>query len=362
MKSFFTILSVILFLFSVSYSQQISLEMGQGILASCTNGDLGIPINQDIILKIRLNNDTPNYIKGSTNGFRLYSPDGAIWSYTSITEEWPTGAITTSGPNGMYDGGIFVNEFSFDGSGSDTIGFGGFRLFQLGIPPGFDEVVFEIKLIVNANQWNKTIILDSCWYPPAGIWEWSLPEVYSPSWGGPYIFKIVMMPDCGVPTFTTLPSEFNMYPDNQFQFQFNADPVACDEIPVYCILEGPGEINNYSGLWQYTPTTEDIGLHQLIIKACQNTMGNCGYHTVNVNVKELCCELRGDIDNQGGTTPINISDLTYIVDYLFVQGPEPVCRFNADLNNDMEIMITDLTFLVDYLFGNGPAPVPCSSK
>ena len=69
-----------------------------------------------------------------------------------------------------------------------------------------------------------------------------------------------------------------------------------------------------------------------------------------------CCVLRGDINHDGS---IDITDLTFFVDYMFGGGPPPPCLEEADLNNDGTIDITDLTYLVDYMFGGGPAPVRC---
>ena len=69
-----------------------------------------------------------------------------------------------------------------------------------------------------------------------------------------------------------------------------------------------------------------------------------------------CCLLRGDVNHNGS---IGISDITYMVDYFFQQGPAPECGDEADVNSDGNIIISDLTMLVDYIFNGGPAPGPC---
>ncbi len=66
--------------------------------------------------------------------------------------------------------------------------------------------------------------------------------------------------------------------------------------------------------------------------------------------------LCGDADGGGG---INVADVTYLVDYLFFGGPEPVPYLAGDCDANGAINIADLTYLVTYLFGGGPAP--CSS-
>ncbi len=68
------------------------------------------------------------------------------------------------------------------------------------------------------------------------------------------------------------------------------------------------------------------------------------------------CYLRGDVNHD---VSLDITDLTFLVDYFFGGGAAPPCPKEADVNGDSNLDISDLTYLVDYLFGGGPAPVPC---
>ena len=73
-----------------------------------------------------------------------------------------------------------------------------------------------------------------------------------------------------------------------------------------------------------------------------------------------CCEMRGDID--GDNDPIsNITDLLYLVDYMFAFGPPPPCMAEANVDGvgEQSVDIADLIYLVDYMFISGPPPVPC---
>jgi hypothetical protein len=63
----------------------------------------------------------------------------------------------------------------------------------------------------------------------------------------------------------------------------------------------------------------------------------------------------GDID--GSNEGIDISDLVYLVDYMFNDGPEPPIILSADLDGSSGIDISDLVYLVDYMFNAGPPPV-----
>jgi hypothetical protein len=63
----------------------------------------------------------------------------------------------------------------------------------------------------------------------------------------------------------------------------------------------------------------------------------------------------GDINGSGGRP--DISDLTYLVEYLFLLGDPPVSMAGANVSGQGEVDISDLTTLVNYLFVTfGPRP------
>lgn len=69
-----------------------------------------------------------------------------------------------------------------------------------------------------------------------------------------------------------------------------------------------------------------------------------------------CCVQRGDVD---ASATINVSDLTYLVNYLFKGGPAPACAVHGDVDGSNTINVADLSYLVNYLFKGGPLPVAC---
>jgi hypothetical protein len=75
-----------------------------------------------------------------------------------------------------------------------------------------------------------------------------------------------------------------------------------------------------------------------------------------------CCigPMRGDINYDDGEL-IDISDLMYLIDYMFLAGPAPVCFEEADINasGTTPLDISDLVWLIDYMFLGGPEPTPC---
>lgn len=74
------------------------------------------------------------------------------------------------------------------------------------------------------------------------------------------------------------------------------------------------------------------------------------------DVCDGCCVHPGDADKNGS---VDISDLTYFVDYMFGTGSGPVCTEEFDNDGNCNQDISDLTYFVDYLFGGGPLPADC---
>lgn len=63
--------------------------------------------------------------------------------------------------------------------------------------------------------------------------------------------------------------------------------------------------------------------------------------------------IRGDVNADG---IINSSDVVYLINYLFIGGPEPIPFESGDANSDGIINSADVVYLINYLFENGPPP------
>jgi len=173
-----------------AFGQLVSLDHVDGLNAG-NRLDLDVPITYHI----RITGDDTAHA-GITNGFRVYSPDGAVWD-TLVGD-------TVGIRKAQFDGGFFINYFSADGSGADTVGFGGFRFFSTGLPAGFDQIAYTIDVgpLTAADQ-GKTLCLDSTFYPPSGVWKWAGPDIY-PGWDGPHCFGIG---EAGPPPMIECPGE-----------------------------------------------------------------------------------------------------------------------------------------------------------
>jgi hypothetical protein len=68
--------------------------------------------------------------------------------------------------------------------------------------------------------------------------------------------------------------------------------------------------------------------------------------------------MRGNIDQDPAGT-ISVSDLVYLVTFMFSGGPAPVCFLEADVNASGVLDVSDLVWLVSYMFQSGYPPYLC---
>jgi hypothetical protein len=143
------------------------------------------------------------------NGYRLFSPDGAEWSYplrdTVIDTILPDPLLTdTSIDSTLVSDRSLFNFFNVtlirtyhspDGAGGDTLGFAGAAnsLF-LGLRGSYDSVAFEIPILSRLQDHRKHICIDSSWFPPGGTWKWAPIDItkpqIAPDWSGQQCFKV----------------------------------------------------------------------------------------------------------------------------------------------------------------------------
>ncbi len=63
--------------------------------------------------------------------------------------------------------------------------------------------------------------------------------------------------------------------------------------------------------------------------------------------------LRGDTN---GDFLVNVSDAVYLINYIFISGPEPLPLESAEVNCDGEVNVSDAVWIINYIFTGGYAP------
>ncbi len=77
------------------------------------------------------------------------------------------------------------------------------------------------------------------------------------------------------------------------------------------------------------------------------------------NVQQYCCTgMKGNIDNDPNDL-INILDVVYMTNYLYKDGPIPICLMEVDVNDDGSRNLLDAVYIIDYLYKGGAAPDSC---
>ncbi len=66
-----------------------------------------------------------------------------------------------------------------------------------------------------------------------------------------------------------------------------------------------------------------------------------------------CCNVAGDANNDG---IVDISDVVYLISYIFAGGLSPYCKDEGDANGSNQIDISDVVYLIYYIFGGGTSP------
>ena len=70
-------------------------------------------------------------------------------------------------------------------------------------------------------------------------------------------------------------------------------------------------------------------------------------------IGDACDFICGDVNDNG---EVNLLDIIFLINFLYMGGPAPDPMESADVNSDMTVGILDITRLISYLYKGGPAP------
>jgi hypothetical protein len=110
----------------------------------------------------------------------------------------------------------------------------------------------------------------------------------------------------------------------------------------------PEEPGSYHYPWNPDPELFPVGKGYFVNVEITDALGHKGWDLVKVELF-----LRGDANGNGEPT---ISDVVYIINYLFKSGDAPFPVQAGDVNCDNNVDITDAVYLVNYLFKSGSPP------
>ncbi|RKX23637.1 MAG: hypothetical protein DRP45_10065, partial [Candidatus Zixiibacteriota bacterium] len=344
-------------------------------------GTGAVVTGQPVVFHLRLTNtDMGAPVLGMTNGFRIYSPDAALWSPAA-------GNNINLGLRDMFDLVWSVKPVSATGSGSDTLGFGGVRETGSGLPDGFDAVVFTLSTQFADSQDGLTICLDSAFYSSSGWWQWAYGGETGkqyPTWDGPHCFQVLRDTDRdGTPDIDDecTDTDGDGYGDSGFALNtcnvdncpamFNPDQEDNDG-------DGEGDIcdadDDNDGILDDGDGSGTVGDNRCAGGATTECDDNCPFvdnpdqaDADENGVGDVCdCCLPpsvGDLDHSGGALGLNYdgADLSLMINGLFIDpahGWDGICLDEADIDFSGERPVTDpmvidgadLSLLIDALF------------
>jgi hypothetical protein len=103
------------------------------------------------------------------------------------------------------------------------------------------------------------------------------------------------------------------------------------------------------GIFTWTPAEADTGIWIASFSAI-DVCGRMSNHRVAILVQ---IPFEGDCNGDGA---INLADVVYLVNYLFIGGPPPDPLEAGDANCDGEVDLADAVYIINYLFIGGPPP------
>ncbi len=232
---------------------------------------------------------------------------------------------------------ILEFQLSFDTSGTLTSGWELILVNHIGGTP------YNIKIVGVAN-----------WPPPP-----TTPGI-SPQQNGLPLIKLIADIDAVPDTTTNRSVDILIARSNLSEFAFS-DPMgqvigtvqdSVLDTAFYACLEWVGDSCLEWELvnpWEPHDSTY-IFWHQISVLDTLRVFVNDGSLTVTGGY--VC----GNIDNDAGGA-IDISDLIYLVDWMFSGGQEPPVLMAADCDGDGENDISDLVWLANYMFTGGSPPL-----
>ena len=165
----------IIMLFGATYSMAqdgiVSIYKIDGLMSGTT-----VRAGDNLRFLVRFNNNTGQKCDVS-NGFKLSSPDGAVWDSTTIDSIGPIVDGESRYFRKYFNIAYAFSEGSCDGVGEDTVGMIGAGTGTLAarqLPIGFNDSVYAITAWFGGDKSSagKHICIDTAFYGISGTWVW----------------------------------------------------------------------------------------------------------------------------------------------------------------------------------------------
>ncbi len=146
-------------------------------------GPTDVMYNQSLTFDLTVENTAGLPFVALSNGFRVYSPDGALAEVQSFSID-----------EDMCEGLMIISPAPLNEYDPDGFGWYGFAMNGPILPAGFRDVAYSITLKpFSESDVGKTICLDTSSYAIGGSWKWQVDGLsnHIAQWEGPYCYTIV---------------------------------------------------------------------------------------------------------------------------------------------------------------------------
>ena len=262
MKRISFLLALLVLSFGLANAQEINLTSVSPYYDSGTETiATGVPIT----FTFEWNNTSTYGITGFTCGFKFWSTGGTRSAVDGDSAYYVAEVLSCANQNG----GQFYNPFGLNGTGTDTLGLGAFKLSGGGLPIGGVCELGHFTVTLNDDADGEQFCIDSCWYPPSNdfLWTCDTGGVFV-LWQGPFCFNLYDVPN-EPPDFVTCPTTVSgSHCDILSTTVVAEDTDGIGGPPVtYNLLAGPGNLSG--GAWSFQPTCAHVGASlEVTIDAC----------------------------------------------------------------------------------------------
>ncbi len=310
--------------------------------------------------------DPGDGLGGFSIAYDVYSADGATWTSLAGTFHGNFGPVLSD--FGSMGSNYFINNFSVNGAGNDTVSFAG---FDGPAPYGTFESFNNLATVlttgaVAGSEAGKHICVDSVTaYGVGGDWSFGggiTFGIYTPDFGtGPfashytagqgYCFELYIPPNLN-PAFSggtcvDFGGDHCAILQHQFQAQ---DPD--NNLPLtFSIVSGPGTINANTGAWSYQPTCADVAASPIALTVrVTDALGGFADCAVDVSVTNVapaitsgCGTVTAIGKGLSGNTDLNAAanDCDPVVWSLGSISPAPVGTISIDGNGTVTFNTDD---------------------
>ncbi|MCJ7458622.1 MAG: tandem-95 repeat protein, partial [candidate division Zixibacteria bacterium] len=119
-------------------------------------------------------------------------------------------------------------------------------------------------------------------------------------------------------------------------------------LPLNSIFTDSG---NGASSFYFSPSCSQAGIYNVTFKATDPYLASDS-EIVHIRVRPPANLIAGD---PNGDLFVTVSDVVYIINYLFKSGPPPLhCPRSGDVNCDGKVTVSDAVYLINYLFKGGP--------